>query len=188
MSALAHQVFVTGQIPQSGRGPLPDGSPRMWSPISSTLITGSADAVLVDPPLTLTQAAEVGDWIEASGRRLTGIYLTHGHGDHWFGAIPLLQRFGDAVVYATAGTRQHMAAQNSPEFRAGFWDKVFPGSCRPEMSTSASSTKPGSDSRVSDCCRSRSVTPTPMPPPCCTCRAPDFLSPAMWSTTVFTFT
>ncbi|MBN3510472.1 MBL fold metallo-hydrolase [Mycolicibacterium septicum] len=127
MSALAHQVFVTGQIPQSGRGPLPDGSPRMWSPISSTLITGSADAVLVDPPLTLTQAAEVGDWIEASGRRLTGIYLTHGHGDHWFGAIPLLQRFGDAVVYATAGTRQHMAAQNSPEFRAGFWDKVFPG-------------------------------------------------------------
>ncbi len=27
MSALAHQVFVTGQIPQSG--PLPDGSRRL---------------------------------------------------------------------------------------------------------------------------------------------------------------
>lgn len=127
MSALVHQVFVTGQIPQSGRGPLPDGSRRMWSPISSTLIAGSADAVLVDPPLTLAQAAEVGDWIEASGRRLTGIYVTHGHGDHWFGAIPLLQRFPHAVVYATAGTAQHMAAQNSPEFRASFWDTVFPG-------------------------------------------------------------
>ncbi|ODR21642.1 MBL fold metallo-hydrolase [Mycolicibacterium porcinum] len=127
MAALTHRVFVTGQIPQSGRGPLPDGSRRMWSPISSTLITGSADAVLVDPPLTLTQASEVGDWIEASGRRLTGVYLTHGHGDHWFGAIPLLRRFPGAQVYATAGTRQHMAAQNSPEFRASFWDKVFPG-------------------------------------------------------------
>lgn len=127
MSALAHQVFVTGQIPQSGRSPLPDGSRRMWSPISSTLITGSANAVLIDPPLTLAQAAEVGDWIEASGRRLTGIYVTHGHGDHWFGAIPLLQRFPYAVVYATADTARHMAAQNSPEFRASFWDMVFPG-------------------------------------------------------------
>ncbi|MEV0672437.1 MBL fold metallo-hydrolase [Mycobacterium sp. NPDC050441] len=127
MNALQHRVFVTGQIPQSGRGPLPDGSRRMWSPIASTLITGSRDAILVDPPLTIRQAAEVGDWIEASGRRLTGIYVTHGHGDHWFGAIPLLRRFPGAQVYATAGTCAHMTAQNSPEFRASFWDTVFPG-------------------------------------------------------------
>ncbi len=124
---LQHQVFVTGQLAQSGRGPLPDGSRRMWSPITSTLVTGSRDAVLVDPPLTTAQAVEVGDWVEASGRRLTAIYITHGHGDHWFAAIPLLQRFPDAVVHATAGTVGHMAAQNSPEFRASFWDKVFPG-------------------------------------------------------------
>ena len=125
-TTLAHRLFVTGQIPQSGRGPLPDGSRRMWSPITSTLITGAHDAVLVDPPLTNAQAAEVGDWIAASGRRLSGIYVTHGHGDHWFGAIPLLQRFPGATVWATAGTADHMAAQNSPEFRASFWDKVFP--------------------------------------------------------------
>ncbi|MUL85798.1 MULTISPECIES: MBL fold metallo-hydrolase [unclassified Mycolicibacterium] len=126
-TTLGHQLFVSGQLPQSGRGPLPDGSTRMWSPITSTLITGTREAVLVDPPMTNTQAAEVGEWIEASGHRLRGIYITHGHGDHWFGAIPLLQRFPDAVVYATAGTVQHMAAQNSPEFRASFWDTVFPG-------------------------------------------------------------
>ncbi|MEE6164647.1 MULTISPECIES: MBL fold metallo-hydrolase [unclassified Mycolicibacterium] len=125
--ALGYRLFVTDQIPQSGRGPLPDGSPRMWSPITSTLITGRRDAVLVDPPLTTAQADEVGDWVAASGRRLAGIYITHGHGDHWFGAIPLLRRFPDAVVYATAGTVEHMASQNAPGFRAGFWDKVFPG-------------------------------------------------------------
>jgi glyoxylase-like metal-dependent hydrolase (beta-lactamase superfamily II) len=126
-TGLRHQLFVTDPIPQSGRSPLPDGSPRMWSPITSTLITGSRDAVLVDPPLTTAQAGDVGDWIEASGLVLSGIYITHGHGDHWFGAIPLLQRYPDAVVYATAGTARHMAAQNSPQFRAAFWDKVFPG-------------------------------------------------------------
>jgi glyoxylase-like metal-dependent hydrolase (beta-lactamase superfamily II) len=124
---LQHKLFVTGQIPQSGRGPLPDGSTRMWSPITSTLIMGRDDAVLVDPPLTKTQAGDVGDWIVASGRKLRQIYITHGHGDHWFGAITLVQRFPDASVLATEGTRKLMAAQNQPRFRADFWDRVFPG-------------------------------------------------------------
>lgn len=124
---LRYRTFVTAQIPQSGRGPLPDGSIRMWSPITSTLILGRRDAVLVDPPLTTTQAAEVGDWIAASGRQLRQIYITHGHGDHWFGAIPLLRRFPDVTVLATEGTTKLMAAQNHPDFRAEFWDRVFPG-------------------------------------------------------------
>jgi glyoxylase-like metal-dependent hydrolase (beta-lactamase superfamily II) len=81
---------------------------------------------LVDPPLTTTQAAEVGDWIVASGRELRQIYITHGHGDHWFGAIPLLQRFPGVTVRATAGTAELMQAQNDPQFRAEFWDRVFP--------------------------------------------------------------
>jgi hypothetical protein len=37
---------VTDQIPQSDRGPLSYGSTRMWSPIASSLILGSHDAVL----------------------------------------------------------------------------------------------------------------------------------------------
>ena len=124
---LRYKTFVTEQIPQSGRGPLPDGSIRMWSPITSTLIMGRRDAVLIDPALTATQAADVGDWIAASGRRLRQIYITHGHGDHWFGAIPLLQRFPGVTVQTTAGTAKIIAAQNDPEFRAEFWDRVFPG-------------------------------------------------------------
>lgn len=126
MSRLEHELFVTTQIPQSGRGPLPDGSTRMWSPITSTLIMGRDDAVLIDPPLTTTQAGEVGDWIEASGRGLRQIYVTHGHGDHWFGAIPLVQRFPGVTVAATEGTAELMRAQNDPQFRAAFWDQVFP--------------------------------------------------------------
>jgi len=126
-SPLKHEVFVTEQIPQSSREPLPDGSTRMWSPITSTLITGSQDAILVDPPMTIEQAGAVGDWIAASGRELRGIYITHGHGDHWFGAIPLLQRFRGVTVRASAGTTKLMAAQNDAHFRGEFWDRVFPG-------------------------------------------------------------
>jgi len=122
-----HKVFVTKQIPQSGRGPLPDGSTRMWSPIASTLIMGRHDALLVDPPLTTAQATEIGYWIAASERELRQIYVTHGHGDHWFGAIPLLQRFPGVTVRATEGTAKLMEVQNDPKFRAEFWDRVFPG-------------------------------------------------------------
>lgn len=124
---LRHRVSATQQIPQSGRGPLPDGSTRMWSPITSTLITGRREAVLVDPPLTTAQAAEVGDWITASGRELRQIYITHGHADHWFGAIPLVQRFPGVAVRATEGTAKLMEVQSGPKFRAEFWDRVFPG-------------------------------------------------------------
>ncbi|MFC7500515.1 MBL fold metallo-hydrolase [Nocardioides sp. CPCC 206347] len=124
---LQYEVHVEPQIPQSGRGPLPDGSTRMWSPISSTLIMGRKQAILVDPPMTSTQAQAVVDWVLAAERQLTGIYITHGHADHWLGAIALVERFPDAVVYATADTQRMMKIQGSPEFRASFWDKIFPG-------------------------------------------------------------
>lgn len=124
---LQFEVHVEPQIAQSGRGPLPDGSPRMWSPISSTLITGPKSAVLVDPPMTTAQAESVLAWVLSTGRELVGIYITHGHADHWLGAIPLVERFPDATVYATEGTQRMMKNQGSPEFRASFWDHIFPG-------------------------------------------------------------
>ena len=37
-------------------------------------------------------AARVADWIRATGKNLTTVYITHGHGDHFFGAdvIPFI--------------------------------------------------------------------------------------------------
>jgi glyoxylase-like metal-dependent hydrolase (beta-lactamase superfamily II) len=96
------------------------------SPVSSTLIFGEQDAVLVDVPFTHEQIEKVGDWIEQSGKRLAYIYVTHGHGDHWFGAAELLKRFPGATVYATEGTIEVMRKQAS-EGRERLWDKDFPG-------------------------------------------------------------
>ena len=124
--ALRYKTFVDRQVKQVGRGPLPGCSPRMWSPITSTLIMGKHDAVHVDPPLTQAQAAEVGDCIDASIRTLRRIYITRGRGDHRFGAIPLMLRFPDASVLATSGSKNLMAARNHPRFGKLFWDIVFP--------------------------------------------------------------
>jgi hypothetical protein len=43
---LLFKFSVAAPLPQSDRGPLSDGSTRMWSPIASSLILGSHDAVL----------------------------------------------------------------------------------------------------------------------------------------------
>jgi glyoxylase-like metal-dependent hydrolase (beta-lactamase superfamily II) len=71
---------------------LPPGEKqRPWPTISSTLISGERDAVLVDTPITVEQARALSDWIVASRKNLTAIYATHGHGDHFFGTSTVLE-------------------------------------------------------------------------------------------------
>jgi glyoxylase-like metal-dependent hydrolase (beta-lactamase superfamily II) len=125
MAELNYEVVVSEGVPRQRAERLPDGSPFKSSPVSATLIYGERDAVLVDPPFTHEQIRSIGDRIERSGKRLTHIYATHGHGDHWFGTSELLQRFPDAVPYATAGTIAVM--QKQLETREFLWDNDFPG-------------------------------------------------------------
>src|SRR6266699_7236380 len=49
----------------------------MWVANSSTLISGERDAVLVDTFLTSGQSQTLVDWVVASGKNLTAIYVTH---------------------------------------------------------------------------------------------------------------
>jgi glyoxylase-like metal-dependent hydrolase (beta-lactamase superfamily II) len=99
----------------------------MWSPISSTLIYGKRDAVLVDAFITVEQAHALVDWVEASGKNLTTIYATHGHGDHFFGVGALLDRFPNARAVATPDVVKLMRQQASPQSLASFWNPFFPG-------------------------------------------------------------
>ncbi len=123
---LSYDVFVSDGPAGAGDERMPDGAPLAWSPLSSTLIFGARDAVLVDPPFTRTQVQNVGDWVERSGRRLAYIYATHGHGDHWFGTGELARRFPGVAVYATAGTIEVMRQQAGPS-REQLFDRIFPG-------------------------------------------------------------
>src|SRR6266480_5956997 len=99
----------------------------MWSPMASTLIYGERDAVLVDAFMTIEQAHALGEWVEAHGRHLTTIYATHGHGDHFFGASTVLQRFPRARLVATPDVVKMMRQQASPQSLTSFWTPRFPG-------------------------------------------------------------
>ncbi|MGB6532478.1 MAG: MBL fold metallo-hydrolase [Candidatus Nitrosopolaris sp.] len=61
------------------------------------------------------------------GKNLTTIYVTHGHGDHFFGIGALLDRFPNARAVATPGVVKLMRQQASPDVVANFWSARFPG-------------------------------------------------------------
>jgi glyoxylase-like metal-dependent hydrolase (beta-lactamase superfamily II) len=133
---LAYDVFVNDPPPQEGF--LPNGEPKRFSPMASTLIYGTEDAVLTDPGMTEDQAGVLGDWVAAKGRNVTDIFITHAHGDHFFAAGLLAERFGARVV-ATVGTIALM--QGSVATRPQLWDKLYPGLIPPSPVTAV--TVPG---------------------------------------------
>src|ERR1700692_4045644 len=126
-SALRWEVFVAPGIPTAATDLPPGTKQGMWSPISSTLIYGKQDAVLVDAFITVEQADALAGWVKRSGKNLTTIYITHGHGDHFFGIGALLDRFPNAKAVATPDVLKVMRRQISPEFVASFWNARYPG-------------------------------------------------------------
>src|SRR5246127_3713533 len=125
--SLRWDVFLAPSIPAITSDLPPGEKQRPWPPISSTLISGERDAVLVDTPITVEQARALADWIAASGKNLTTIYATHGHGDHFFGASTVLERFPDARFVARPAVVEGMEKQLSPAWLDGFWRARFPG-------------------------------------------------------------
>lgn len=126
-SLLNWEVFVTPGIPIVTPDRPPDIGETFFQAMASTLIYGNKDAVLVDAYLTTKQTSALADWVASKGKNLTTIYITHGHGDHWFGVGALLERFPNAQVVATHNTIQVMRQNASPQALDGAWKPGFPG-------------------------------------------------------------
>jgi glyoxylase-like metal-dependent hydrolase (beta-lactamase superfamily II) len=69
--------------------------------MTSTLIFGEHDAVLVDALTTVAEAEALADGVALHHRNLRIIYITHGHADHFYGLSVLLGRFPNARAIAT---------------------------------------------------------------------------------------
>ena len=121
---LAIEVYTTPGRPfASAATPEGPGDLPTWSPSSATLIYGHHDAILVDTLITYDQVDALADWIEAKGRTLSRVYITHGHGDHWLGLARLAQRFPGVKGLATA----EVLARAADPAMAGYWEAIFPG-------------------------------------------------------------
>jgi glyoxylase-like metal-dependent hydrolase (beta-lactamase superfamily II) len=122
---LSYDVFTAPEKPFTAPPPRLGDLPA-WDPTTSTLIFGARDAVLVDPLMTVSEATALAGWVALHQRRLTMIYITHGHADHYYGLPVVLDRFPDAQAVATAATVEQMRMQATPQQLNGYraW---FPG-------------------------------------------------------------
>jgi glyoxylase-like metal-dependent hydrolase (beta-lactamase superfamily II) len=118
-------VFVTPGIPIVTSDRPPGIREAYFQAMASTLIYGMRDAVLVDAFMTVKQANALADWVAARGKNLTTIYITHGHGDHWFGIGALLERFPNARAVATPNVIKLMRRHASPDVLKS-WKASFP--------------------------------------------------------------
>lgn len=125
-SPLNLDVFVVPYKPIIAQAPAMGKGEATWPPRSMSLISGERDAVLVDTPLTSTDAARVADWVQATGKNLTTVYITHGHGDHFFGLTTVLGAFPGARAVTAAAVVPEAQGQLSPDVM-GFWNALFPG-------------------------------------------------------------
>jgi glyoxylase-like metal-dependent hydrolase (beta-lactamase superfamily II) len=113
---------------------LPPGKEDLaWVTNTVSLIYGEHDAVLVDTFLSVQHSKELIDWLVESGKNLTTIYITHGHGDHFFGLKLLLDRFPGARAFATRAVVAAMQKQIGADVVRSFWEPRFPGQVPPEL-------------------------------------------------------
>ena len=113
---------------------LPPGKEDLaWVTNTVTLIYGERDAVLVDTFLSVQHSKELVDWLVESGKNLTTIYITHAHGDHFFGLKLLLDRFPGVRAFATRSAVVAMQNQIKPDVLRSFWEPRFPGQLPSEL-------------------------------------------------------
>jgi len=125
-SPLALDVYVAPYLPIQSFLPSWDANRQATWPASSvSLLSGEKEAVLIDALITNAEAANVVAWIREKKKTLTAVYITHGHGDHFFGLNTILAAFPEAKAVALPEVMPAIEAQVGPDQMA-FWGGVFP--------------------------------------------------------------
>ncbi|MFB3304151.1 MBL fold metallo-hydrolase [Pseudomonas sp. AMR01] len=88
-------------------------------PVTSVLVSGAKDAILVDAQFGKGQAEQLVQKIHASGKHLTTIYISNGDPDYYFGLDTLTSAFPDAKVVAPQPVVDHIKA--TVEQKLAFW-------------------------------------------------------------------
>src|SRR5205807_1269556 len=83
------------------------------------LVSGGAEAVLIDGGFTLSDGKVVAEAIKATGKRLTTIYVSQSDPDYYFSLGPIKAAFPDARVIAAPAAVA--AIKGSVEKKLAVW-------------------------------------------------------------------
>ncbi len=88
-------------------------------PVSSVLVTGKQDAILVDAQFGRAQAEQVVEKIRASGKKLVAVYVSHGDPDYYFGLDTIKAAYPDVKILGTPQTVAHI--KETVAHKLAFW-------------------------------------------------------------------
>lgn len=88
-------------------------------PVSSVLVSGKQEAILVDAQFGRAQAEQVVEKIRASGKKLVAIYISHGDPDYYFGLDTIKAAYPDVKILATPQTVAHI--KETVAHKLAFW-------------------------------------------------------------------
>jgi glyoxylase-like metal-dependent hydrolase (beta-lactamase superfamily II) len=120
-------VYVAPMRPYISPDQLGEGEVPTWAPSSSTLISGPTEGILIDALLTFDNADQIAAWAKRFGKKITGVYITHGHSDHWLGLARLLEHLPEARGYAAPEVAARAAWETEFNKRSKYWTSRFPG-------------------------------------------------------------
>lgn len=96
---------------------------RSMFPVSSEIVTGQTEAVLIDAQFQRNDAEALVQKIKATGKKLTTVYISHSDPDYYFGLDVVQAAFPDAKIVATPQTVA--AIQASKDGKLAHWGPIL---------------------------------------------------------------
>lgn len=92
-------------------------------PVSSEIVSGRNEAVLIDAQFQRNDAETVVQKIKASGKKLSTVYISHSDPDFYFGLDVIKAAFPDAKIVATPQTVAAIKA--SMDGKLSYWTPIL---------------------------------------------------------------
>ncbi|MEN0036568.1 MAG: Vmh family MBL fold metallo-hydrolase [Cellvibrio sp.] len=123
--AIAASVLLGASIAQAADLHIATYNPQEKGifPVSSTLITGEKEAILVDAQFGVGDGKALVDLIRASGKKLTQIYISAGDPDYYFGLEPIVAAFPDADIIASRNVVEHI--EHTKDAKLKYWGPIL---------------------------------------------------------------
>ncbi|MFQ2152261.1 Vmh family MBL fold metallo-hydrolase [Aeromonas sanarellii] len=92
-------------------------------PVSSSLVTGDKEAILIDAQFDVQNGQALVDMIKKSGKKLTVVYISAGDPDFYFGLEPVMAAFPDVKVLADQHVVDHINL--TKDAKLSYWSPIL---------------------------------------------------------------
>lgn len=96
---------------------------RAVFPVTSTLISGEKEAILIDAQFDVRNGQALAGLIKASGKVLTTIVISGGDPDFYFGLEPVLAAYPEARVIASQHVVDHI--RQTKDAKLAYWGPIL---------------------------------------------------------------